>query len=510
MTTRPSVAARVIETLWHYTVAEGDAVNRKQSAPSETDALGGKKPEPCPVQHIHFHPFENRMCTVGDDYSLKVWEFNTTKAEELLVGGGGVAAMEQVCKCVASERHDSICMIAKWSPQGNMIATGTATGQVRVFMRDYDEAPDEDHLTEKWKARAVFTGHISDVTDLAFSPDSQYVVSCSMSGAALIHRVGTLNGDSAHWTGNDVHRSARAIAWDPWNKLIASFGISPSLQLCTVMAATPHRNIYLAHARKSKSGRHIEKDTSSAFSMSFSPDGVLVAVPNGRTAEGSGRCAYIYARNCIERPVVMLGFVEAAQSTVLGCVWAPVFFEPYTLKQTEADTNERLPWGPYREYRMALAVWTNDTVVVYTTDTCGRQAFFTDLHVQSITAVTWSPDARFLLVSSLDCYVSVLYFADPLGIPHSTLRFVPRPSVCPMLDAALQDLRDKGSAFEQSLVHVRETTHEVHIIKKKKRRVETTAVVAGGGGDAPLDGIEPPTPAPTTTSPSAAAAVVGA
>lgn len=384
-----------------------------------------------------------------------------------------MAAMEAICVCVASESVDEICMVAKWSPQGKMIATGSASGAVRIYCRNYDDSPSEGML-EHWKSSNSFGGHVSDITDIAFSPDSTYIMSCSMSGTVLIHHLGSA-GTAAHWSATDMHRSARAIAWDPWNKLVATYGLSPSLKLCTVVPASTSRRLHLAYERKVQAARHVETDTPHSYALSFSPDGVLVAVPNGRSKEGCGRCAYIYARNCIERPVVRLGFAEASQSAVLGCAWAPVFFEPYTLKQGPTATNERLPWGPYRDYRMALALWTADTVVVYTTDCCGRQSFFTDLHVQSITSVSWSHDARYLLVSSLDCYVSILHFADPIGVAHKDLKFVPEPSMCSLLDNALKTVRDSSIEFENKFT--RQNTgpaNELRVVRKK-RRVEPVA-----------------------------------
>ena len=467
---RPGAAARVLEILWH---SEAGWSNNEMG--SKGKGHKDKKPEARPVQSIAFHPTEYRACSVGDDRTLKVWEVSPTKAEEFLVGGGGVAAMEAICVCVASESLADICMVAKWSPQGKMIATGSASGSVRIYCRSYDSPPSEG-MTEYWKNTNSFGGHVSDITDIAFSPDSAYVISSSMSGAVLIHHLDSV-AVASHWSTTDMHRSARAVAWDPWNKLVATYGLSPSLKLCTVVPKTSsHNKLYLAYERKVQAARHVETDTPPAYAISFSPDGVLVAVPNGRSKEGCGRCAYIYARNCIERPVVRLGFTEASQSAVLGCAWAPVFFEPYTLKQGPTSTNERLPWGPYKDYRMALAVWTVDTVVVYTTDCCGRQSFFTDLHVQSITSVSWSHDARYLLVSSLDCYVSILHFADPIGVAHKDLQFVPEPSMCSLLDTALKTIRNSSIEFENKFTRQQTAPANELRVVRKKRRVEPAPV----------------------------------
>ncbi|CCW66923.1 unnamed protein product [Phytomonas sp. Hart1] len=67
---------------------------------------------------------------------------------------------------------------------------------------------------------------------------------------------------------------------------------------------------------------------------------------------------------------------------------------------------------------MALAVWTCDSVLVYTTDSCVRHSDFTDLHARNITDVCWGTNARFLFTASLDGYVSVIRFGSSLTLAH--------------------------------------------------------------------------------------------
>lgn len=69
---------------------------------------------------------------------------------------------------------------------------------------------------------------------------------------------------------------------------------------------------------------------------------------------------------------------------------------------------------------MALAVWTSDAVIVYTTDSTKRHSDYTDLHMRSIMDLTWSGDGAYLYTASLDGYVSVISFGDSL-CPSSRL-----------------------------------------------------------------------------------------
>ncbi|CCW60110.1 unnamed protein product [Phytomonas sp. EM1] len=104
---------------------------------------------------------------------------------------------------------------------------------------------------------------------------------------------------------------------------------------------------------------------------------------------------------------------------------AAVGAESQTSDASSAD-NPFGSWGP-ADYRMALAVWTCDSLLIYTTDSCVRHSDFTDLHARSITDVCWGQNARFIYTASLDGYVSVIGFGSSLTLAHRLPVFSNRP-----------------------------------------------------------------------------------
>eukprot|EP00758_Cryptobia_borreli_P003990 Tbor_TRINITY_DN4108_c0_g1::TRINITY_DN4108_c0_g1_i1::g.26599::m.26599/K10751/CHAF1B; chromatin assembly factor 1 subunit B len=488
------VLAKTVEIVWHADEEISPGESKGYTRPRKNKSV-----ESLPVQAVACHPTEDILVTIGDDKTMKIWELNRSNAVLFLEDLSGRKSMDKVFTCLASEVLNDLPLCVSWSPIGHIIAIGSADGTIGLYWKSKNKrestfsesgaksspvgctttvssAAELPLYSEKWNRQRLFRGHISEVISLAFSPDSKYVMSGSITGDLLIHDVSALTSLSAY-TISEYHQSTKAVAWDPWNRLVASFGCHPALKIASLFQNKGKPG--LAKARASQTP-HIEYDTTATLKMSYSPDGMLLAVPYGKCSGDCNRCAYIYSRDSNEKAVIRLGMIEAVDNPVLGCAWAPMLFEPLKTDPTNGHVfsiEERLPWGPYQEYRMALALWTEGAVIVYTTDCSGRHAFFTDLHAQPITAVTWSHDARYLFVSSADCYVSMLYFADQIGPAHRTFDFIPKPTVCSFLSTALSNIRATAISIEEKLTRIHENCDnddDVNIIqpKKKKKRIE--------------------------------------
>ena len=533
---RPGVVAKTVEISWHAQAVDmgHDAARRKGGA-----AKGALAPEARPVHEVAFQPALSsgtgssaahnsnksdrlRLATVGGDGFLKIWDMNLAAADSFLFGLGH-RDMQHVMSLAANEPFELevIPSCLRWSPNGLIAAVGCFTGSLALFRRDHSGTPFQG-CSEKWSVfrRLKLT---DEVTDVSFSPDSAFVMAVTRTGAVQIFAVDSVRTADV-WHMYEMHQRIVSCAWDPWNRFIATFGSDPALK---VSLATPRvkdeNKIDVSHERKAAAGLHVEGDYLATARMAYSPDGMLLAVPFGKSKGGDApRCVYVYTRDATDRPTVKLGLLEGRSSPPQGVAWAPGFFEPLSpadlaksapappaAKAKDAtatagssgagpspateevdEVAARLPWGPHSQYRMALAVWNEDTVVVYTTDSSGRYAFFNNLHVNGITTVSWSPCARYLLVSSLDCYVSVVHFYVPIGVFHPTLAFVPAPSAASLLHGEMARLTAKGRGIEERVACDKgddasggagdgeAVTLVVGQSKKKKARVEATPVLA--------------------------------
>ena len=73
--------------------------------------------------------------------------------------------------------HTAPTTVVRFSPDGQLVATGDRTGAVRVWD------------TSTGQSRAVLTAHFGPVTALAFSPDGRFLATAAADGTAIVWRV---------------------------------------------------------------------------------------------------------------------------------------------------------------------------------------------------------------------------------------------------------------------------------------------------------------------------------
>ncbi|KAG5490128.1 hypothetical protein JKF63_00247 [Porcisia hertigi] len=557
---------RTIEILWHC--------NERNE---EAELLGLQSNMTEGITSVDYNPRCHRLVTTGGDGNIRLWEMRVKAVDAWLENHAN--DMLACCRHLCRMRASWMPLTARWSPHGQMIASAHCDGKVCLWWRDpTSDSPaaatasnvdssnsstlrgasdDPDVDVEEWKAYRHLSGHISDVYDICFSADSRYLLSGAGDGSIAIHDLEGSTMPVLQLT--DLHsKFCRGVAWDPWTRFLHTFGCGPSLLCFTHVPKSEgqNRRMHLAGKRKCQGDYIGESCALSPRRLSWSPDGLLLAVPYGKVKKAAQQqtpsaanllasieakekvevalqatkghpqdtsvptnktevnaggnhsapviasgdadddalddmlhCVYIYTREAPDKIACRLGV--RGFNEVRGVLWAPCFLEPLTAdevlprdpqrvtapsnaaaKSTPAlsssrsaspATAEALPsqkqaeavgtlasgmarveaarqrcgsWGP-AEYRMALAVWTSDAVIVYTTDSSSRHSDFTDLHMRSITDVAWSHNASHLYTASLDGYISVIAFGDSLASAHRLPLFSTSPAVrslCELLE----------------------------------------------------------------------------
>lgn len=80
--------------------------------------------------------------------------------------------------------------------------------------------PGEKNLNkEQWNSCKVLRGHVEDVYDLNWSPDSNFIVSGSVDNSAIVWDVG--KGRSLKIL-QDYKGFVQGVAWDPQNRYICT------------------------------------------------------------------------------------------------------------------------------------------------------------------------------------------------------------------------------------------------------------------------------------------------
>eukprot|EP00796_Vickermania_ingenoplastis_P005171 gene5171-3719_t len=506
-----TLMVRTLEILWHC--------NQRSN---EAEQMGLRSCVPEGITSIDWNSAGSRLLTTGGDKCIRIWELNLDAlAMWMKDGTKDMTACVQHISCMQSSWMP---MTARWSPHDQLVASAHCDGKICLWWqeRSMDGAISKDENGEEvWKDFRHLSGHVNDVYDICFSPDSRYLLSAGGDGCILIHDLEGSTMPVVQLSGCHT-KFCRGVAWDPWNRFVATFGGGPSLQFFSHVpkrvSESVTRRMALAGQRKAQ-GEFIGDACSLFFRrLSWSPDGMLLAVPFGKAGhvsqvgrEGGNRsnesqrcvdndmvhCINIYARASLEK--VAARIVVRGYSEIRGAIWAPCFLEPTgpskltssnpSFRSSDCTPSSKLAgeeviveplrekelglWGP-KAYRMALAAWTPDAVIVYTTGSCIRHSDFTDLHIHSITDVAWAPDASYILTAALDGYVSVIAFQGTLSTTHRLPMFVPSRTVRSMCDV-FSGLRNIGAEVESSYSRMAPQVSQptVATVVKKKKRIPT-------------------------------------
>ncbi|CAO2827704.1 unnamed protein product [Amaranthus hypochondriacus] len=116
--------------------------------------------------------------------------------------------------------------------------------------------------------------------------------------------------------------------------------------------------------------------------------------------------AYIFSRKDLSRPVLQL---PGANKPVVAVHFCPLVF---SLRGSKSDGFFKLP------YRLIFAVATLNSLYIYDTESVAPLAILAGLHYAAITDIAWSPDGKYLALSSQDGYCTLVEFqSDELGSP---------------------------------------------------------------------------------------------
>lgn len=366
-------------------------------------------------------------------------------------------AMSSAFELVACVDVPAVCQTVRWSPHGVLLAGACANADIHLWHQEYIPSPSSASVQDtaaatspssdivpsslqsyhqlnttissgtdkkkkvnnssdelKWVDYKRLRGHTSDVTDLCFSPDSNYILSGDTDGNVLVYSI--QRGQVLH-TIKEAHvNSCQGVLWDPMNRFCCSFGADQTLRFYECQESKRHNMMTLALNERHTVCR-VEKslifkgERAGGFfrRMSWSPDGALLAVPygwNGRLDARSankvgstststdkadkekaadeeeddellgrdfGNCFYIFSRGDNFNKPFLCQSIEGA-GNVCGVAFCPVVFPAPPRSSTTTTTADcsaaatsidpPMGWGP-SEYRYAIAAWTASSVYIY-------------------------------------------------------------------------------------------------------------------------------------------------
>lgn len=360
-----------------------------------------------------------RLASGGTDSHVLIWHM-TQNAE------CGTISLDLAADLT---RHQRAVNAVRWSPNGELLASGDDESVIFIWKQKgetevvniLDTTNDQDK--ETWLTMKILRGHMEDVYDLCWSPNSQFLISGSVDNTAMVWDVN--RGKSQHIF-SDHKGFVQGVAWDPKNQYLATLSTDRYFRvfdLNTKKVVTRNNKCNLPvpknHPLHGKTVRLYHDDTLQTFfrRLTFSPDGNLIVTPSG-VAEIEGvpkplNTTYIYTRNSLKQPAITLPSPDQYTVAVRFC---PQYFK---LRQQNGSTeNQPAPVIPL-PYRMIFAVATKSSVYLYDTQQKTPFALISNIHYTRLTDISWSSDGKILIVSSTDGFCSLISFADgELGEVH--------------------------------------------------------------------------------------------
>lgn len=365
-----------------------------------------------PVLSVDIQPKRDEKCDFyrlasgGTDSHVLIWYLK--KDEET-----GTINLDVVADLT---RHQRAVNCVRWSPSGEFLASSDDESFIMIWKQKSDTEVvnilDDTNESDKeiWITMKVLRGHIEDVYDLSWCPNSQYLISGSVDNTAMVWDV--QKGKSTSIL-RDHKGFVQGVAWDPMNQYLATLGTDRIFRVFdnnTRKMISQNSKCKLPVPATSpfydKTVRLYHDDTLQTFfrRLTFSPDGQIIVVPAGVTEidgiEKPLNTTYIYTRYSLKQPSIVLPSPDQYTIAVRFC---PLLFElrPYKEKNPPIIP---LP------YRMVFAVATKNCVYLYDTQQKNPFGLISNIHYTRLTDLTWSDDGRTLIVSSTDGFCSIIIF----------------------------------------------------------------------------------------------------
>lgn len=169
-----------------------------------------------PIYSAHFQPSSDgknkRLATGGGDNNVRIWKLEYDN-------DGNVDSVQYLSTLV---RHTQAVNAVRFDPKGNLLASAGDDGTILLWaLSDVvtKELGSNDDDVESWKLRHACRSSVSEVYDIAWSPDSKYIIAGSMDNIARIYDAS--NGQCIRQLAEHSHY-VQGVAWDPLNEYVAT------------------------------------------------------------------------------------------------------------------------------------------------------------------------------------------------------------------------------------------------------------------------------------------------
>ncbi|KAI8384389.1 WD40-repeat-containing domain protein [Radiomyces spectabilis] len=354
-------------------------------------ALGSKGKKPC-IYSIHVHPDGSRLATGGLDATVKIWNTQPVLDER--------AEMDTNCHkllCTMT-MHNGAVLCVRWSNDGRYLASSSDNDNVIIIWELDKEAGSgsvfgsSEVNRETWRPVKYLRGHDSDVQDLAWSKDNQYLASCGVDGYVIVWDAQTFEQVKKI----DQHGGfVKGVTWDPVGKYLASQSDDKMVKIWRTSDWELEKDI---------KGPFINAPGTTLYRrLSWSPNGSHIAAANA--VNGIQCVAAVISRDDWAADISFVGHQLPIEVTCFN----PKLFRTSSGKSDTDNASDDDTWASI------CALGGQDrSISIWLTKYCRPLCVAADVFDNNVYDLAWTPDGKNLFACSQDGTVACLQLGEEL------------------------------------------------------------------------------------------------
>lgn len=188
--------------------------------------------ENAPIYSVNFQPLKSgtvlpryRLATAGGDNNVRIWQIDRPESFSGTSdpSPNNISNLVHVTYLSTLVKHTQAVNVVRFDPSGSVLASAGDDGTIVLWTlsanvtRVFGEDNFEDK--ESWRPQHVCRHSLSEIYDLAWSPDSRYILAGSMDNVARIYNAST--GQCIRELAEHSHY-VQGVAWDPYNEYLAT------------------------------------------------------------------------------------------------------------------------------------------------------------------------------------------------------------------------------------------------------------------------------------------------